>query len=41
MNVVDDGDNLFMQLNMSTVENIVKGNPTSEIEEDIEIEIKE
>ena len=42
MNVVSEGDNLFMQLNMATVEQIVQGAPDEVVEEDIEdIEITE
>ena len=37
MNVVEDGDNLFMQLNMATVEQIVQGTPDEVVEIDEEI----
>jgi len=37
MNVVPEGDNLFMQLNMATVEQIVQGAPDELIEDEIEI----
>ena len=44
MNKVEDGDNLFMQMNMSTLDNIVKGgmltNENITEEEEIEIEIE-
>ena len=41
MNVVPEGDNLFMQLNMATVEQIVQGAPDEVVEIDEEIEITE
>jgi HK97 family phage portal protein len=38
MNVVPEGDNLFMQMNMATVESIVQGAPDEVVEIDEEIE---
>ena len=33
LNAVDDGDNLFMQLNMATLNNIIKGGTLENINE--------
>ena len=41
MNVVDNGDQLFMQLNMATVDNIVKGGTLMPKESEEEIEVEE